>query len=404
MIFTYQARTADGATRNGTIEAPSLDSAVQSLQRQNLIIVSLLEADQKGKWYERSLGTFTRIKPRDIMLLSRQLSTLFEAKVPVVQTFRTLIGDGTGTTSSARKQLIEVLEDVQGGMSMSQAMSKHPKVFSAFFVSMVRSGEESGKLDEVFLYLADYLERNYILVQKARNALVYPGFILMAFLVVLILMLTVIIPKLSLIIAETGQQLPIYTRAIIAASDFLRAYGIIFIFLGIGGIIFLFRYLRTPAGQRAWSRTQISLPIVGELFRKLYLARLADNLQTLINGGIPIVRALQITADVVGNEVYRGIVLEAVEAVRGGSTIADAFAKHKEIPPLLTQMMKVGEETGKLDQILKALSRFYAREVDSMVDNLVSLIEPVLIIVLGAGIGLIVASVLVPIYNLTAAF
>lgn len=402
MLFTYQARTPEGTARAGTIEAPTLDVAVQSLQRQNLIIVSIEAAAPKLKWYEISLGSFQRIKQRDVMLLARQLSTLFEAKVPVVQTFRTLIGESEG--GPIRKHLVEVLDDVQGGMSMSQAMAKHPKMFSPFFVSMVRSGEESGKLDEVFIYLADYLERSFLLISKARNALIYPTFILISFIGVVILMLTLIIPKLSIIIQEAGQELPIYTRLVIGVSNFLINYGIFLLFILVGGIVFLARYVRTPAGIRALSRTQISIPIVGGLFRKLYLARLADNLQTLISGGIPIVRALQITADVVGNEIYRGIVLEAVEAVKGGSTIADAFSKHPEIPSLLTQMMRVGEETGKLDQILKAISRFYAREVDSVVDNLVALIEPIMILLLGMGVALIVTSVLVPIYNLTSAF
>jgi type IV pilus assembly protein PilC len=402
MLYSYQARTSEGSVRSGTIEAPSLDAAVQSLQRQNLIVVSLEAASGNLKWYEASLNLFSGVRQRDVMLLARQLSTLFEAKVPIVQTFRTLIGGSTAR--SGRKYLVQVLDDIQGGMSMSQAMVKHPKMFSPFFVSMVRSGEESGKLDEVFIYLADYIERNYILLSKARNALIYPAFIMCAFVAVMILMLTVVIPQLSAIITEANQELPIYTKIIIGLSDFMRNFGVLILGLMAGGGVFLFYYLRTPAGIRAWSRTQISVPIVGPLFQKLYLARLADNLHTLISGGLPIVKALQVTSDVVGNEIYRGIILEAIEAVRGGSTIAEAFGKHPEIPALLTQMMRVGEETGKLDQILKALSRFYAREVDSAVDNLVSLIEPILILSLGVGVGVIVAAVLLPIYNLTSSF
>lgn len=402
MLFNYQARTIEGQARAGTVEAPSLDSAIQSLQRQNLIVISLVEAAAKQSFLAQALSNFRGVKSRDIVALSRQLSTLFEAKVPVVQTFRTLIRESTG--SAARTYLSEVLDDVQAGMSMSQAMAKHPQMFSPFFVSMVRSGEESGKLDEIFAYLADYIERNYELLTKTRNALIYPAFILVAFTGVMVLMLTVVIPKLTIIITEAGQTIPIYTQIVIWISDFLRTFGIVLLFLVAGAGVFLAWYIKTPEGKKAWSRTQLALPIVGNLFRKFYLARLSDNMQTLISGGIPIVRALQITGDVVGNEVYRGIVLEAVEAVRGGSTIADAFGRHPEIPSLLTQMMRVGEETGKLDQILKAISRFYAREVDNLVDNLVALIEPVLILALGLGIGLIVASVLVPIYNLTGAF
>ncbi|KKU53323.1 MAG: hypothetical protein A3G60_03360 [Candidatus Ryanbacteria bacterium RIFCSPLOWO2_12_FULL_47_9c] len=402
MLYNYQARTHEGLTRSGSVEAPSVDAAIQMLQRQNLFVLQLESAVKRLPWYQLPLARFHGVGQKEVMLLARQLSTLFEAKVPVVQTFRTLIGQSG--SRGMQQHLTEVLDDVQGGMSMSQAMGKHPTVFSNFFVNMVRSGEESGKLDSVFNYLADYLERNYILLTKTRNAMIYPAFILVAFIGVVVMLLTVVIPKLTLIIKEAGQELPIYTRIVIGTSEFLRSFGVFILLLILGVIVVLFQYLKTPEGRRAWSRTQITIPIIGILFQKLYLARLADNLQTLIAGGIPIVRSLQITADVVGNEIYRGIVLEAIEAVRGGSTIADAFEKHPEIPPLLTQMMRVGEETGKLDQILRALARFYSREVDSLIDNLVSLIEPLLILILGVGIGLIVASVLVPIYNLTQAF
>ena len=402
MLFSYQARTHEGLARSGSIEAPSIDGAVQALQRQNLVVLSVRPTNPPTPFLMRIMGRFGKPKQRDIMLLSRQLSTLFEAKVPVVQTFRTLIGQSA--SGPMRAHLVEVLDDVQGGMSMSQAMGKHPALFSNFFVNMVRSGEESGKLDEVFSYLADYLERTYALVTKTRNALIYPAFILTAFFGVVILLLTVVIPKLTAIILEAGQDLPIYTRIVIGTSDFLRNYGVFLALLVLGSGFFLFRYIQTPEGKRAWSRTQLAIPIVGPLFQKFYLARLSDNLQTLITGGVPIVRALQITAEVVGNEIYKGIILESIEAVRAGSTIADAFDRHVEIPPLLTQMMRIGEETGKLDQLLKSIARFYSREVESLVDNLVALIEPVLIVILGLGIGLIVASVLLPIYNLTQAF
>ncbi len=402
MLFTYQARTHEGLARQGSIEAPSIDGAVQALQRQNLVVLSVQPTIPAIPFYKRIIGGFGKPKQRDIVLLSRQLSTLFEAKVPVVHTFRTLIGQST--SGPLRAHLVEVLDDIQGGMSMSQAMAKHPAVFSSFFVNMVRSGEESGKLDDVFIYLADYLERTYALVSKTRNALIYPAFILTAFFGVVVLLLTLVIPKLTAIILEAGQELPIYTRIVIGTSNFLINYGVFLLLLMLGSGFFLYRFIQTPEGRRALSRTQISVPIIGPLFQKFYLARLSDNMQTLITGGVPIVRALQITADVVGNEIYKGIILESIEAVRAGSTIADAFDRHPEIPPLLTQMMRIGEETGKLDSILKSISRFYTREVESLVDNLVVLIEPILILVLGLGIGLIVASVLLPIYNLTQAF
>lgn len=402
MQFHYQARTSDGKARSGAIDAPNSEIALQALQRQNLIVTSLRLADVARPWYSFSLPFAHRVKSRDVMLLARQLATLFEAKIPVVRTFETLIEESENV--ELKKHLVGVLDDVKGGMSMSQAMARHPEVFSPFFIYMIRAGEEAGKLDEVFGYLAEYLERNYSLLTKTRNALIYPAFVMVAFVVIILFLFTTIIPKISAVIIEAGQELPFYTRIVLAASNFLVSYGIFLLFLAIAGGVLFVRYLRTPAGVLFKARMEISLPVIGNLFKKTYIARLADNLATLVTGGIPIVRSLQVTSDVIGNEIYRNIVLEAIEAVRGGSTIADAFGKHPEVPNLLSQMIRVGEETGKLDQLLKAVSRFYTQEVESLVENLVSLIEPVLIVVLGLGVALVVVSVIQPIYNLTSAF
>lgn len=399
MEYLYQARTPEGEKRDGVIDAVSTEAAVAALQRRGLIIVNIQPAEAEGAWYERPLLLFGGVSQKDIVVLSRQLATLFEAKVPVVVALRTLISELDSPV--LRREMAGLLDEVQGGMPLSQAMERHPKVFSSFFVNMVRSAEESGKLDETFRYLADYLERSYELSSKAKNALIYPSFILVAFFGVIMVMLTVIVPRLVTIFEETGQTPPIYTQAIIMLSTFIRDYGYVLLGILAAGSLALLRFLRTERGRLALGRTQISIPVVGGLYRKIYLARFADNFHTLIAGGIPAVRALQISADVVGNAVYRAVIQEAAEAVRGGSTISEAFSRHEEIPSLLNQMIRIGEETGKLDQILASLARFYRREVDSVVENLISLIEPALIIVLGLAVGIVVAAILVPLYNIS---
>lgn len=399
MEYIYQARTPEGEKRDGVIDAVSTEAAVASLQRRGLIIVNIQPAEAEGAWYERPLLLFGGVSQKDIVVLSRQLATLFEAKVPVVVALRTLISELDSPV--IRREMAGLLDEVQGGMPLSQAMERHQKVFSSFFVNMVRSAEESGKLDETFRYLADYLERSYELSSKAKNALIYPSFILVAFFGVIMVMLTVIVPRLVTIFEETGQTPPIYTQAIIMLSTFIRDYGYVLLGILAAGALVLLRFLRTERGRLALGRTQISIPVIGGLYRKIYLARFADNFHTLIAGGIPAVRALQISADVVGNAVYRAVIQEAAEAVRGGSTISEAFSRHEEIPSLLNQMMRIGEETGKLDQILASLARFYRREVDSVVENLISLIEPALIIVLGLAVGIVVAAILVPLYNIS---
>lgn len=399
MLYKYEATTAEGEEKRGVIDAANRDIAIAALQRRNLIIISVEEAKESG-FFSKPLAIFNRVKPRDIVILSRQLSTLFEAKVPVLTSLNLLAGETENP--ALREKMSVLLDDIQGGSSISEAMSKQPDVFSKFFVNMVRSGEESGKLDEVFSYLASYLERNYELASKARSALIYPIFVLVAFFGVLVLMLTVIIPKLSVILKETGQELPIYTKAIIAVSDLLINYGIFVLIALIVGAISVWYYLRTGQGKAGFARFQLSIPYVGVLYRKLFIGRMLDNFETLLSSGVSVIRTLELTADVIDSEIFRQILTESIEAVKGGSSISESLSRYEDIPGLVVQMIRVGEETGKLAFVLKTLSRFYKKEVDTAIETLMSLIEPALIIVLGLGVGLLVAGILGPIYNITA--
>lgn len=402
MLYIYKARSPEGEEKSGSIDAASMEGALASLQGRNLIVISLEPAGETGPWYQRAIRIFEQVGAREVVILSRQLSTLFEAKVPVIDSLKVIAAEADNP--NLRRHLDEVLEDIQGGTSISGAFAKHPQIFSNFYVSMVRSGEESGKLDEVFSYLADYLERSYDLATKAKNALIYPAFVLTAFVGVMIVMLTVVVPRLSSIILETGQAVPVYTKVVIAFSEFVRRFGWLFLILAAGGGVALWRYTLTEIGKAAFAQFQISIPVIGELYKKLYLARFADNLQTLLAGGVSIVRALEITADVVDNAVYKAIIREATESVKSGAPISDALSRYGEVPLLVSQSIKIGEETGKLDFILSTLAKFYRREVDNAVDNLVGLIEPVMIVLLGLGVGVLVAAILIPIYNISMAF
>lgn len=398
--FRYIVRTPEGKTSEGVIEAPSGDLAIAALQRRNFIITSLKAEHVVSPIITRLTAIFQHTKSRDIVILSRQLSTLFEAQVPIIDSLRVLISE---TQSTALKTaLTGVLEDIEGGSSISAAFSKHPEIFSNFYVSMVRSGEESGKLEEVFAFLADSLERSYAMASKAKNAMIYPAFILGAFVVVLVLMMVVVVPKLSGILLETGQELPWYTQAVMGSSSFLRKFGIFILLALLAGAVAGWRYIQRSGGRFYMAKLQLILPIFGTLFKKFYMARIADNLQTLISGNVSIIRALEITADTVGSEVYRRILLSALNSVRSGSTIADALSAHPEVPALVTSMIRIGESTGKLDFILANLSKFYRRDVDAAIDNFLGLIEPILILLLGGGVALLVASILVPIYNISA--
>jgi len=399
MLFIYKAVSKTGIEQDGTIDAPNIDLAISSLQHRDLVIVSIKPEGDKNSWWG-NISLFHQVKQSEIVMLSRQIATLFEAKVSVMSTFRLLAEESKNPI--LRQALIQITDDVKAGAPISGALARHNNIFSDFFVSMVKSGEETGRLSETFNYLADYLDRSYELTSKTRNALIYPAFVIGSFIVVMMVMITFVIPKLGDIIKETGQDLPIYTKIVIGASDFISSYGIFLLLILIGLIIFLVRYVKTKAGHEALDRFKLTIPYVGDLYRKLYLSRIADNLNTMLSSGISMVRALEITADVVNNDVYKGILLRSVEGVKAGNAVSDVLSTHPEIPGIIIQMMKVGEESGKLGFVLETMAKFYRREVNAQVETIVSLIEPVMIVFLGVGVGILLTSVLVPIYNLAS--
>ena len=398
--FEYRGRTPEGEIRTGLIEASSEDAALDLLQQNNLTVVSMRSTGGPSL-FERGFILGSGVKQKDIVIFSRQIATLFEARIPVAVALKTLVSEAQKPVFKAI--IAGILDDIAGGMALSQSMAKHPRVFSSFYVSLVRSGEESGKLQEIFTYLADYLERSYYLTSKARNSMVYPAFVLFAFVGVMVVMLVVVFPRLVSIFEETGQAVPWYTQGIIYLSLSLRRWGVLILIVLAGGGVVAWRWAHTKNGRFFFHRLQITAPILGGLYRKLFMARLTDNLQTLIVGGIPIVRALSITGDVVGNAVYQQGIDRAIESVKGGGTISSAFEQTPEIPSLVTQMIRIGETSGRLDSILGNISKFYQRDVDSALENIVALIEPALIIFLGIGVGVLVAAVLVPLYNLVGA-
>lgn len=397
MLFRYKIVDEKGQNKQGEIDASSRDMAISGLQRRGFIVISISEVDAKKTLFEKNI--FERVSTKDVVILSRQISTLFEAQVSALKAFTLLASNSQNKLLG--KKLNQVCDDLQAGFSISGALAKHPEIFSNFYVNMVRAGEESGKLNETFAHLADYLNRQYELTAKTRNALIYPAFVIFTFFVVMTLMMVVVIPKLSAIIVESGQDIPVYTKIVIGFSNFFVHYGFIFlIFFALLGV-WAWRLSTTEKGKNYLDNLRFSIPAIGNLYRKLFLSRISDNLDTMITSGIPIVKSLEITASVVDSKVYRTVLTEVIEQVKSGSSLSVAFSKHsKEIPNIMTQMMQVGEETGQLGKILKTLGDFYKREVDNAVDTLIGLIEPAMIIVLGLGVGLLLVSVLMPIYNL----
>ncbi len=405
MLFEYKAVDKANIQREGTVESSSIDSAILAIQKRGYTLLSIDEVGKKKGIFGAFNLQFSFMKTitnKELVILSQQISTLFQAQVSPLRIFSLLSAETENV--QLQKILNQIVEDLQGGSSISRALASHPDIFSSFYVNMVRAGEESGSLEKTFEYLAAYLDRQYEVISKARNALIYPAFVVTVFFVVMGLMLTMVIPSVTKILIESGQELPIYTKIVIGLSDFLRNY-IALILIAIAGIgSGLWWYSKTDAGERMIDEFIISIPYIGDLQRKLLLTRICDNMSTMLDSGISIVQALEVTADVVDNRVYKEIIEEALVDVRGGRSFADALSEYKEIPGVLAQMSKVGEETGSLGNILKTLARFYQREVNNAVDTLIGLIEPAMIVFLGAGVMVLLASVLMPIYNLTSAF
>ncbi len=400
MIFAYKALDERGTPNNGTIDSVNKEIAISSLQHRGYTILSIVEAGKSNSILSGKINLFGGVKNKDVVILSRQMSTLFTAQVSALRIFQLLAAEMD--KPALQTVLAQIADDIQSGSQISVALAKHPKIFNTFYTNMVKAGEETGKLDETFLFLSDYMERNYEVSSKVKNALIYPAFVISTFVAVMVLMLTVVIPKISSIIIDSGQEVPSYTKVVIAVSNFLVNFGPLFLLLVIIFGFFGIRYLFSDQGKKFLSRLKLEIPYISNLYKKLYLSRISDNLNTMLTSGIPMLKALELTSDVIDNEVYERMMLDVIEDVKAGFALSDALGKHPEMPGILVAMTRVGEETGEVGSILKTLARFYQREVVNAVDTLVDLIEPLMIVMLGLGVGFLLASVLIPIYNISS--
>lgn len=400
MLFQYKAVDATGGQREGTVDAANIDVAINSLQRRGYVVSSIDPLVKGSSFLNFEITLFNRVSHKEIVIFSRQIATLFEAQVSALRVFRLLAAETDNDL--LRSILTDVADDIQGGSTISKALSRHPDTFSSFYINMVRAGEETGKLDTVFGHLADHLDRTYEIVTRVRNALIYPVFVIVVFVVVMMLMLTLVIPRITSIILESGQEIPVYTKIVIGISEFFTNYiGLVAAFVAIVGFL-MWRFSRTDIGARAFDEFKLSIPYIGSLYKRLFLARISDNLSTMLSSGISMVQALEITADVVDSKVYKEVLDNTISEVEGGKSLSDALGEYEAIPGVLTQMIKVGEETGNLGSILETLSKFYRREVNTAVDTLINLIEPAMIVLLGLGVGVLLAAILMPIYNISA--
>lgn len=401
MKFSYKARTKEGELQIGNVDSASKEAAANILLSHGLFILSV-EPMKSANYLEVFSNFFERVRTTDLMIFTRQFATLLASQVPVGDSLRNLYAQ---TVRPTLKQVIsELASDIQSGFSLSQALGRHPNVFSEFYVNMVKSAEVTGRLGEVLDFLADYLENQSRLIGKVRNALIYPIFVILLFVAVVIVMLTMVLPQILPIFAESKVELPLMTRMMIATGDFFTNWWWALSVICVVLLMVLINYLQTEEGKAVKDEVILRIPIFGKMFQKMYIARFSESSRVLIQGGLTIPQAVEISSHTIGNSVYQEALHTAAENVRKGILLSQALRDSPFFPPLVSQLITVGETTGRLEQLLKKVSDFYSREVEDMVGNLVELIQPIMLVVIGVMVGGLFASILLPLYNLTKGF
>jgi type IV pilus assembly protein PilC len=400
--FKYNARTQDGELQTGFVDAANRQAAMNILTGHDLFILSL-EGAEKISWFQKTFNFLNRVKINDVMVFTRQFATLMESKVPLDNSLRSLHQQ---TSNQILKEAIaEVSSDIDAGLSLSQALERQPSIFSEFYVNMIRSAEITGRLEEVMSFLADYLEKEAGWRSRIRNALIYPSTVVALFGVVAVVMLVVVFPQIGPIFEESNVELPILTQIFLSSGYFLLEWWWLLTVIGVMLVFLAIDYFQKDEGKAVLNEIVIKLPVLGKIFKKIYVARFAESISVLIRGGIPLTQALEISSHTIGNAIYREILHEIAEGVRGGASFSNLLSENEYyFPPLVGQMVAIGENTGRLEEILGRVSAFFTREVNDVLNNLVELIQPILIAVIGALIGLLFASILIPIYNLAQAF
>ncbi len=399
-IFKYIANTPEGKRKSGQLVGINEGDVLSRLEQSDLEPITVEDITDTSEG--RLLRFIAPIKTKEMVIFTRQFSVMISANVTVVESLKILV-DQTKNIS-LQNMIAEIAFEVDSGSLLSDAFAKRPKVFSNFFVNIIRSGETSGKLDEVLDYLADEMEQNHDMVAKIKGAMIYPVFIVVGLIAVGIVLMVYVIPNLTEILTESGGELPLTTRMVVATSNFFQQYlwlvGLVT--LAIAGIIYYAS--KTSAGRRFIDLSKLRLPIFGPLFKYIYLMRFTRSLSTLIKGGVTITDSLAITADVVGNVIYKEIIENTLESINDGNPIYYEMSKSKDIPKMVSQMISVGERTGKLDVVLDKVTEFYGRESENMLNNLSKLMEPIIMVIMGIGVGIMVAAVIMPMYNMASQF
>lgn len=397
MKYIYQARTKEGKPETGTVEASSKEAAAFLLQKYNIYVTSIKNQTPSIL----SAGTFTflnRVSKKDLAIFSRQLAVMLQSRVPVTQSLKGLAVQTKNP--NFKEKILKISQLIEEGNSLSESFGQYPDIFNIFYVSLVKTGEASGKISESLFYLSDHLERDADISAQIKGAMIYPAFTISVLSVVMLIVMFFVMPKLVDLLKQTVTKPPPFTVLMINFYGFLSHYGWIIIIAFIVFVVFIVFYFTTKNGRKTWDKLSLKIPFIGTFLKKIFLIRFAENISTLISAGLSINKALAITKDTVENFVYKQIIAEVEEGVSNGEKISAVLVKYPELaPPFVVQMIQVGEETGKLDKNLLEIVNFYQKEVNRAITTFTAMLEPVLIIFLGAVVALLAISVLEPLYG-----
>ena len=400
--YFYKAKNRSGKLIEGSVDAASAEKAADFLMQNNLAVIEVGERLDDYRSFLKNISFLNKVKSKELVVFFRQMAVMIDANIPIVRGLRIF---SQQTESDYLKEIItEVANEVEGGQSLSSAMSMFPNTFSDFYVNIIMSGETSGRLSEVMNYVADQKEKDYDLESKIRGAMVYPSFIVSVLLVVGFIIIAFVIPNLAKVLSESGAQLPWITRALLSLSGFVSMFWWLVLLLFFGAIAAWLAFIKTPQGEHIKDSLKINIPVFGKIWRHIYIVRICRSFATLVRGGVPISQSLSVIKGVVGNVVFEGIIQDAIKSVDEGNQISESFASNKNVPIIVVQMISVGEDSGKLEEVLEKSADFYSREIDNTVRNLSNLIEPIIMIVLGLAVGLFVAAVILPMWQLSASF
>lgn len=401
--FEYKAVNKQGNAANGSIDAESKKAASDKLIKQGFRPLSIKEQNKGFDPNNIKIPGFTdKVKTKDMVIFTRQLATMINAGVPLVRAMNTLQQQ---TSNDYFKEILQqVAKDVEGGISFGDALEKHPKVFSPIYVNMVKAGEAGGILDEILLKLATQQEKDAAIKHKLKSAMTYPAVLIVIMVIAFFAMTMFVLPGIGTMIKELSggdAELPIYTKAMLGVSAFMKSNGLLIIIAMIVGIFFFRRWAKTPKGKHAVDKTLLKVPIIKDVITKVAIARFSRIFASLMSSGVPVTESIEITANAIGNSVISEELRKAAKDVVNGKQLSEPLAESSYFPPIVSQMLAIGEETGQTDTILIKVADFYEEEVDAVVDSLASIIEPLMILLIGGMVGLIAASVLGPISSLT---